>query len=91
MSDQTIWKYELAIEDVQTRRMPAGAKVLHVDAQHGHPCMWAMVDPYAAKVARTFLIRGSGHPAAGARAENHVGTVLVDADFLVIHVFEDYS
>ena len=41
---RTIYKYPLVITDRQTRLLPANAEVLTVAAQHGQPCVWALVD-----------------------------------------------
>ena len=44
MKKQTIWKYPLEIQDVQTIRMSIGAEILTVQNQDGKPCLWAEVD-----------------------------------------------
>ncbi len=43
----TIWKYQLAVDDIQFIEMPKGAQLLSVQVQYGIPCLWARVDPDA--------------------------------------------
>lgn len=41
----TIWKYPLYVQDVQTVEMPDEADILTVQVQGDVPCLWAMVNP----------------------------------------------
>jgi hypothetical protein len=82
----TIWKLVLSIDDEVTMNMPVGAVVLGAHDQHGQVCIWALVDPYAQLVPRTFLIRGTGHPVG--RVGRFVGTVIMESGDLVWHIFE---
>lgn len=83
---RAVFKYEVPIRDVVTIRMPANAKVLHVATQHGFPFLWALVDTDAPIVRRRFRVAGTGHPIEGALT--HVGSLLLEVDALVFHVFE---
>jgi hypothetical protein len=47
MSDNTIWKFELEVTDLQEVVMPSGAEILSVGNQDGKLCLWAMVSPTA--------------------------------------------
>ena len=87
MSERTVWKFPLQIDDVQGVLMPSGAKILYVAVQDGVLCLWALVDPDAAKTIRTFLIVGTGHPAP--TDAEHVGSGISHGGNLVWHVFED--
>lgn len=40
-----IWKFKLAITDIQEIKIPEGAELLSVAKQNGNLCLWAMVDP----------------------------------------------
>ncbi len=86
----TIWKFPFNIDTEVEIEMPAGAKVLHVDAQRDVPCMWALVNPDARKETRRFAVRGTGHaiPHGGARTWAHLGSFLMLSESLVFHVFE---
>jgi hypothetical protein len=87
-----IFKYGLPVCDEITLYMPFGAEILHVDAQGSDDyalCLWALVDPDSETELRTFAVRGTGHPADGLRAKDHIGTVL--AGSFVWHVFERHG
>lgn len=71
--------------------MPEGAKILSVHAQNGSVCLWALVDTSSPRVPRRFRMFGTGHPMNNDLAErlSFVGTALLDAGFVVVHVFEE--
>lgn len=81
----TIYKYELVIDDVQHIPLPSGAKCLHVAMQNGHLCLWAQVNTTRELVNRFFRIYGTGHPMQDP-ASRYIGTVQDGP--LVWHVFE---
>lgn len=83
---KTIWKFPLYLADVQTIEMPAGAKILSVQVQRDNLCLWALVDPDAAKEGTTILIYGTGHKITAANPE-HIGTFQLSDGALVFHVF----
>lgn len=88
---QTIWKFELPIDDDVTVTMPRHSVVLCVQEQNGRLCLWARVSPDATKVARRFQIVGTGHPCDQVRGK-YVGTAQVrvpEGPMLVWHVFDD--
>lgn len=41
----TIWKYRLAITDLQVVFMPHGARILSAGVQNEELCVWAKVEP----------------------------------------------
>lgn len=82
-----IWKYPVPISDLFTITMPAGAKLLSVQSQHGEPRLWALVDPEAPRVGRGLRVHGTGHdtlPDLG----NYVGTFQIRGGDLVFHLFD---
>ena len=87
-----VWKFPLdamVIEPArQTHVMPAGAKFLSLQWQHGVPVVWAAVDPSAPKELRTFALIKSGRPLDGIDVRNYVGTVQTLGGSPVWHVFE---
>ncbi len=83
---KTVWKFSIPVADECTIAMPKGATVLHVAAQAGTPCLWALVDSTAELEPRGFSIRGTGHDCAG--VGRHVGSFLLHGGALVFHLFE---
>lgn len=85
---KTIFKYDLRVEDDQTVDMPAGATVLCVQDQRGTPRLWALVDPSAPKVARTFRIHGTGHEIPDPERLAYLSSFQMAGGELVFHTFE---
>jgi hypothetical protein len=85
---QTIWKYEIAIEDEQVVEMPNRASLLAVATMNSKLLLWALVEPGNPKLPRRILVRGTGHPADGCNKLNHIGTIQVANLGLVWHVFD---
>lgn len=82
-----VWKYPIPLEDWPELPMPLGADVLCVQMQGDMPCLWARVDPDAAKTIRQFRWAGTGHqltPDVG----RYVGSVQMMGGALVFHLFE---
>lgn len=85
-SPATIWKFPFRIVDVVELEMPEASHILHVDCQHGVPCIWAVVDPERAPVVRRFRLFGTGHPITGTLGK-HIGTFQQGG--FVWHMFEE--
>lgn len=82
---ETVWKVPLEITSQQRVLIPRGATLLCVQAQHGKPCLWALVDSDRPLEERGIAVLGTGH-----KLERgiYVGTFQVlDGDF-VGHVFD---
>lgn len=84
---KVVWKYYVPIEDEFTLLLPAGARILAVQAQHNEPQMWALVDPNAAPQPRRFRLAGTGHPIEG--EWSYLGSFQVHGGNLVFHLFEE--
>ena len=82
-----IWKFELAITDLQTVLMPKGAKLLDVQVQNERCCLWALCDENAPKVERRIAIYGTGYQVLGDTLE-YIGTFQMQGGSLVFHAFE---
>ena len=82
---KTIWKYKL--DNIGGVEMPKGAEVLCVQVQDNEPCLWALVDPNAAKEIRHFLVVGTGH-VIEKQYIKYVSTFQMHSGILVFHVFE---
>lgn len=94
---KAIWKFPLRIEDTQEIEMPAGARILTVQAQFGVPCLWALVRSESPRVRRTIRTIGTGHPisddfptlsATASSYDGYIGTYQLSDGNLVFHVFE---
>ena len=83
----TVYKFPFDLDDIVVLKMPTGSEVLHVEVQHGVPCLWARVDPKAALEVRRFRVAGTGHPLKEDVGE-HLGSLLMRGGSLVFHVFE---
>lgn len=85
----SVWKYQWpGLARDAAFEMPAGAQMLHVDAQSDHITIWARVDPNAPKRTRQFILCGTGHPAPDEMDARHIGTALTENGTYVWHVFE---
>jgi hypothetical protein len=84
---RAIWKYQLDIVNEQSFAMPAGALLLRIERVGAFGCLWALVDPAAPPVKRTFRTYSTGQSVKDDCY--HVGTYVLEP--FVWHVFEDIS
>lgn len=81
-----ILKYPLELTArAQPVPMPAGARVVHVQEQHGLPTMWAEVDPRNVTEQRNFRVFATGEDIPEAW-HNYIGTVHIS--WTVWHIYE---
>ena len=85
----SIWKFPFQVSDFLTISMPLGANILSIQVQRDVPTIWAMVNPNAQLVTRSFRCFGTGHPIPSGLPLEFVGTVQMFDGELVFHVFED--
>jgi hypothetical protein len=84
-----IWKWTMAVADLQTVEMPRGAQVLSVQMQGGAPQLWALVDEDARTEPRTFATYGTGNPMPEVFTHGRfVDTYQMHGGSLVFHVFD---
>lgn len=93
--EQTIWKFNILVEDKFTLQMPTKSKILSIqqDQQTQQPCIWALVYPNNPKEARFFELFGTGNPIHNDMGveRKFIGTCqLLDGAF-VGHLFERES
>lgn len=90
MKPLMIWKFDARIRPTFELEMPKDARILHVALQHDPqaPQLWALVDVNAEKVVRRFAYWGTGHVIPDNLNLVYVGTVLIDRNTLVFHLFE---
>jgi hypothetical protein len=82
---QVIYKFELRL-NATIIKMPKGAKILAVAAQHDKPVIWAQCDPLAEQEIRKFrtLVTGAVEPMD---TWTYLGTFQIE--WFVGHVFEE--
>lgn len=83
---RAVWKFTLRTIDLQVIALPAGARLLDVQMQHGDPQLWAEVDIDAPIEPRVFAIVGTGHPMPEPVGE-YVATFQIVDFGLVFHVY----
>ena len=90
MSDssmKTVYKYPLQVVDRLVVTLPAGSRILTIQAQDDVPCIWAVVNQDTDKLElRDFRIIGTGHPFPD-EWPIYVGTFQLMGGRLVFHVF----
>jgi hypothetical protein len=85
-----VLKWAIEVTDKQTVQLPVGAEILCVQAQHGRPCIWALVDgevSLSTVEPRVLFTHGTGHetsPDIGC----YIGTYQLESGAFVGHVFE---
>ena len=81
----TIWKFQLKLEDKQTIEIPTYAEILSVDIQNDIICLWAKVNPHMKREIKGIAIVGTGNPLPEG-LKKFIGTVQQPP--FVWHVFE---
>lgn len=83
----TVWKYDVVIDDNFSLSLPKNAKILSVQMQNGNAQMWCLVDDSEkVSLTRYFRLAGTGHPIQENRLK-FVGTFQPNS-YLVFHLFE---
>ncbi len=85
---KTIWKFPLIVAQVQDIAIPAGARILTVQTQADHVCLWALVESDAPKVTRRIAVIGTGNPAPDWGDLKYIATFQLHGGALVFHAFE---
>lgn len=71
-----IWKYDIAITDVQTLKVPCGGKAIHVDTDpSGNYCIWFEVETGNKEYDRKVFVVGTGNPVPR-EAVSHIGSLV---------------
>lgn len=98
MATRAVWKYDLPLYGSIELAVPEGSVVLRVDAQAGHPVLWALVDVDAPKTTCRFVSMMTGQewrddPAMRMvyRGTAQVGDGHPIPAVVVVHVFEGKS
>ena len=90
MRTRRVFKYSCDLDDKFTLSLPVGAEILTVQAQHGMPILWALVDPKQPLEERYFRLAGTGHPIMYDMGSeyNYIGTFQLHGGSLIFHLFE---
>ena len=84
-----VWKFNLAITDVQDVAVPSEHKVLCVKAQYNDPVLYVMVNPRdELAVLITILTAGTGHERDDIEDAEYIGTILLNDGNTVYHYFQ---
>ncbi len=88
---KTIWKYEVPIKDSFSIQIPEGGKILSLQTQKGTPYIWILVDQSRRNEQRNFRYFGTGFPIENPIDSNllYIGSVLIQDEVLVFHLFEE--
>lgn len=91
-----IWKTELFLhkideDDTITVDLPVFSKILHIGSQHEQTCVWFQCDPKNADKKETvkIIVKGTGHEFETLSVGEHLGTLVMRDDFLVLHFFKE--
>ena len=84
---KTTWKFELT-PGICEKKIPVGAKILHLNEQNGNVCIWALINPYADKEYRKFLTVGTGVEIPVECENNYIGTSHTFNGKNVTHTYE---
>ena len=85
-----IHRYPLAIDDVQTIRIPGLARFLSVDGSRGAIELWALIDPALPEREHEVRIVGTGNPfpdEIGSGGFEHLGHAITHNGAFVWHVW----
>jgi hypothetical protein len=85
-----IYKYKIIEFGNFSLFMPAGAEILCVQMQGTNPCIWAIVEPEATLVQRSFCVRGTGNNFDGTEVR-YIGTFQAEEGIFIWHLFERKS
>lgn len=88
MSTRRIYKYPLAICDMQEVHTHHRARLLCVDLQVGRPQIWAEVDTTAPTASLSVYVVGTGNPIPD-EATTYVDSFQMYEGALVWHVYAD--
>ena len=81
-----IWKFEITRDITTEIDVPGNYKILKVDYQNGHMCIWIMVESGKPKTRITIEVHGTGFKINDCENLEHIDTL--QQDYFVWHIFE---
>lgn len=86
--NNTIWKYELKVTDINRLELPKGANILCVQLQSGQPCLWVETNSLEShKEVHVIETFGTGHK-LDESPRKYIGTYQLQNGALVFHVYQ---
>ena len=88
---RVIYKYPIPIQSTIKSDIPLGGEILKFATQKGEAFIWVLIDPLQQEFeTRHFLLIGTGHNITDIEHYDgeYIGTVLINSDSLVFHLFE---
>jgi hypothetical protein len=85
---RTIYKYPIEVVDEQIVKMPQFSKILTVQLQRNHVCIWAEVETDEPIVDYELFIFGTGHEIPPYLKKRYIGTFQLLGGDLVFHLYE---
>ena len=86
----TVYKYQIEIDDYFELDLPKNAIILKADIQFNKPVLWALIDPKEdKKEKRVFRFAGTGHPIKeDIEKLKYINTFQVQGGMSIFHIFE---
>jgi hypothetical protein len=85
-----VWKWKIPRLSTFVLSMPEHARVLHVAGIGSDGYLWALVNPSAPAVERTFIRCVTGMSIDIGPMARHIGTCIEDDGAFVAHIFEQF-
>ena len=82
-----IYKYKIELLDEQEILIPCYHRILCIKLRSGTPYIWVEVDDESPLQKVKFSLYGTGHSMSQYKTEQYVGTILLDEDKLVYHLY----
>jgi hypothetical protein len=89
----TIYKYNIPIQDEFVLSMPVNAEILCVQCQFGKPHIWVRLEDNAMSHNRQFFLVGTGHQISDKWNDpnsKYIGTFQMHDGELVFHLFQNH-
>lgn len=84
-----VYKYPLAVTDLQTIELPLFGQILDIQVQKGNLFLWALVNTSFTETSkRKIMILGTGHDISDENYLTHISTFQLYGGDLVFHAFE---
>jgi len=83
-----VYKYPVEQNNEIVIEIPQYAEILTIQTQYGKPYIWALIDTRMPRVARRFILAGTGHPIQNKDELTYIGTFQLEEGSLVFHLFE---
>jgi len=84
-----IWKYPIPLDERFALKLPEDTRILCVQVQNNHPCIWALARPDAPKIAYYFHLLATGQEIDDGEGNLiYIGTFQLNNGEYVFHLFQ---